>query len=64
MVVRSAVYTESLFAFLSFWGALSLAVGSPSRAAVAFFAASATRSNGAFWLWAMGWETSPSCLAV
>jgi hypothetical protein len=41
------VYTESLFAFLTFSGALSLAVDSPSRAAVAFFAASSTRSNGA-----------------
>ena len=43
----SAVYSESLFAFLTFSGALSLAADSPSRAAVAFFAASAARSNGA-----------------
>jgi len=43
----SSVYTESLFAFLSWAGALSLAVDSPWRAAVAFSAAAATRSNGA-----------------
>ncbi len=41
------MYSESLFAFLTFSGALSLAVDSPTRAAIAFFAASATRSNGA-----------------
>ena len=45
-VFYSAVYTESLFAFLTFSGALSLALNRPNRAAIAFFASSAARSNG------------------
>ena len=46
-IFYSAVYSESLFALLSFAGALSLAVDSPWAAATAFMAASAARSNGA-----------------
>ena len=46
-VFYSAVYSESLFAFLTFSGALSLALNRPNRAAIAFFASSAARSNGA-----------------
>jgi len=46
-IFYSAVYSESIFALLSFAGALSLAVDSPWAAATAFMAATATRSNGA-----------------
>jgi GPI mannosyltransferase 2 len=46
-VFFSAVYTESLFAFLSWAGALSLCVDCPWRGALALAAAAATRSNGA-----------------
>ena len=46
-VFYSAVYSESLFAFLTFSGALSLALNRPNRAAIAFFASAAARSNGA-----------------
>ena len=46
-VFYSAVYSESLFALLSFSGALSLAIDNPWAATMSFMAASAARSNGA-----------------
>eukprot|EP00741_Cyanophora_paradoxa_P005791 tig00000113_g5612.t1 len=46
-VFLSAAYTESLFALLSFSGALLLARGRPTPAALLFALAAATRSNGA-----------------
>jgi len=57
-VFYSALYTESLFAFLTFAGALSLAVDSPWRAALAFFAASATRSNGVANCLLLAWHSA------
>jgi phosphatidylinositol glycan class V len=45
-VFFSGVYTEAVFAFISWAGALSLVVDSPWRAALAFSTAAATRSNG------------------
>lgn len=39
-------YTESLFAFLSFWGMALLAEGKRFNAAWVFMAAALTRSNG------------------
>ena len=46
-VFFSGVYTEAVFVFVSWAGALSLCVESPWRAALAFSTAAATRSNGA-----------------
>ena len=45
-IFYSTVYSESLFALLSFSGALSLAIDNPWSATMSFMTASAARSNG------------------
>ena len=45
-VFMSSVYTESLFAFLSFAGMLAIAESKPTIATISFSLATATRSNG------------------